>query len=307
MVLLSQFVNGPNYLALPRNSQKWLIDKLIPTAGSFIFSGKSKAGKSFCVLDMMEAVSNPARHSWNGFPILKHGPVMFLQIDTPRDEWGDRVEKLTALGKDFSQVYFADLQSIPNFPFDIVDPLKANAQWLQAQVQLIKPVIVIIDTLRDAHSADENDATEMRNALLELLGACQPAITGIIAHRKKETQYMADGGADLMDDVRGSSGVVAKMDNIIQLTRTQLSWKGRANKGSVCIKQDEETGLIVLDGASAAEEALIRTTVQTMPKGSSQTDCAKAVCEALGWTQTNRLGGLTKLKSALRRIKPYLG
>ncbi len=75
----------------------------------------------------------------------------------------------------------------------------------------------------------------------------------------------------------------------------------------MCIKQDEETGLIVLDGASAAEEALIRTTVQTMPKGSSQTDCAKAVCKALEWTQKNKHGELTRLKSALRRIKPYLG
>ena len=57
---------------------------------------------------------------------------------------------------------------------------------MQAQVQLINPLVVIIDTLRDVHSAQENDSTEMRNMLLELLSATQPAICGIIAHRKKE-------------------------------------------------------------------------------------------------------------------------
>ncbi len=303
------FVNGPNYCALPRNTQKWLIEKLIPTAGSFIFSGKSKQGKSYCVLDMMEAVANPLRHSWNGFPILKHGPVMFLQIDTPRDEWGDRVETLAASGKDFSNVYFCDLQGIPQFPFDIIDPLRSNAKWLQQQVQLIKPLVVIIDTLRDAHSAQENDSTEMRNMLLELLGACQPAICGIIAHRKKESQFMANGGDDIMDNVRGSGAVVGKMDNIIELTAGRLSWRGRAGEGNVCVKQDKSTGLIVLDGESAAEEATVKRVVQMVrlqTPEANQTDLATEVCKELGWDERNKLGALTKLRTAMRRIKPYL-
>ncbi len=260
------------------------------------------------MLALTEAVANPNRHAWEGFPVLFHGPVLYIQLDTPRTDWADRVERFGAMGFDFTNVHFADIQTIPTFPFDILDLMKANLKWIQEAVAEFKPVLVIFDTLRDVHSGDENDATVMRNVLLQLIKATMPAICGLLSHRKKESAQMKMGGNDIMDDVRGSSAVVGKMDNVIQLTKTQLSWKGRADEDSVSIKQDRSTGLLHLDGAAAVEEATIKEVVQeermVNPKATNA-ELAVLVCKRLKWDEKNAKGELKKLRTALRRVVTY--
>lgn len=303
------FVSGANYAALPRNAHKWLIETLLPSAGSFTFSGQPKTGKSWCLLDMIETIANPQRNTWNGFPVTQHGNVMILQLDTPRVEWADRVERLTDMGRDFSNVYFADIQSVPFFPFDILDP--KSVAWLKQEVATINPVLVVIDTLRDMHSGDENDATTMRNVLLTTLATLLPATCGLIAHEKKTSQYMAQGGDDLINDVRGSGAVVGKMDNIIHLTKNRLSWRGRAGEGHVNVKQDKTTGLFALDGDAAKEELAVKVVVQREQNrhpSITVKDCAKAVCEEIGgdWLKISKSSGeYAKLRTAERRVKEY--
>lgn len=301
------FVNGANYLALPRNAQKWLLEDIVPSSGTLSLSGQPKAGKSFCLLAIAEAIANPQRTHWNGIPVMEHGNVMIFQLDTPRNEWADRFDKLSDLGFDFSNVYVEDIQSYPHFPFDILDPVKLA--YLQQQVALIKPALIIIDTIRDAHSGDENDSTVMRNVLLKLIAATLPATCWVVAHNKKVSQYMASGGDDLINDVRGSGAVVGKMDNVLALSRTRLSWKGRAGQGELCIKQDPPTGLILLDGDAAKELAEIRTVItreRTLDPKCSRSHIATEVCKALGWMDKNKNGQLKSHKTADRKVEALL-
>lgn len=295
---MSQFVNASNYLLLPRNTQKWLIEDLIPSQGLVNVFGKPKTGKSFTLLDMAAAIADPTQQDWNGFPIRHHGPVLYLQIDTPRVEWGERVEAMVKAGRDLSNVWFADLESIPHFPFDILDPGKANFNWLKSEVQRIQPVWTILDTMRDAHSGDENDATVMRNVILQIVAATRPGTTGFMSHQKKDTPFMKSGGDDIMDDNRGSSVVAGKMDNVIRLTKHTLAWEGRSGKGHISIMQDPNTGLIVLDKAAAQQALdvlLIVTREFRKDPSITKKKCAEVVQLELGWT--------TSLKTAERKVE----
>jgi hypothetical protein len=128
--------------------------------GSFYFGllnifGHPKQGKSFLSLQFADAVSNPDVHSILGFPVKTHGPVLYLQLDTPRGLWTDRYEgSFRAAGVRLSGVLSADSLMVP-YPYDI---LAEGGDWLRAACEYHKPVVVIVDTLREIHGGDENDA-----------------------------------------------------------------------------------------------------------------------------------------------------
>lgn len=295
---MPEFLTGPNYHALPRNPQKWLIDELIPFAGLVNLYGRPKTHKSFAALSIAAAIAGTA-DTWNGFPVMQHGPVMYLQIDTPRSEWGDRMHTLSTHGLDFSNVWTADMQMVPTYPFSILAP-NGNLVWLKQQIATIKPVLVIYDTLLEVHGGNENEAMVMQNVIGQLVRAALPVLAAslLISHQKKDSAYMKAGGDDLMDDARGSSYVSGRMDNIIRLTETRLTWKGRSSAGAVCTKIDPDTQLVVLD-ANAAKEADAVTRVVAREKaknpGVTKKECANALQAELGWDKS-------KHKTALRRV-----
>lgn len=301
---MASFVNGPNYLALPRNTQKWLVDKLIPSSGLSNLYGKPKTHKSFMALHVAEAISNPLVTEWEGFNVLQHGPVMYLQIDTPRTAWGDRMTKLTVLGKDFTRVFFADMQMVPTYPFNANDP--ASLKWLTDEVKLLQPVLVIIDTLREAHSSDENDSTQMKVVITQLVSAAlsmaTPAAMLFLSHQKKDSAFMKQGGDDLMDDARGSSYVSGRMDNVLRLTEARLTWKGRMGDGNVAVKWTKKKLAIIVDRSTIEDSEVVENVLNAerdKDPNVTKTDVARAVCRELKWNPDNE----ADLKKAKRRLE----
>ena len=201
------FVNAAAYLDLPREPQPWVVDKLIPVGGLVNVFGKPKSGKSFFMLGMLEAIANHAP-DWQGFTIHKHGPVAYLQIDTPREEWAARVLRMSWSSPEAAKrLFIADMWQVPNFPFDILNPMKVEDHWVRDNLARIKPIMVVIDTIREIHSGDENDSTVMRNVIATLVGACRPAAIVLVSHSRKDSLLTSSGNDDLMDQQRGSSYV----------------------------------------------------------------------------------------------------
>lgn len=260
------FVNAESYLALPRDPQQWVIQHLIPVGGLTNIYGKPKAGKSFAALGMAHAVSAD-EPEWLGFAVMKHGPVAYLQIDTPRGEWAFRILKMKEAGLDISNMFVADMSLAP-FPFDILDTTKQ--EWLRQQMDTLKPVLVIIDTIRELHGSDENDSTAMRNVVTSLVAACRPAAVVLLSHSRKDNMFTAAGGDDLMSDARGSSYVAGRMDVVIKMTTngkhaSGMTYKGRSvGQGRVVVKQSEDTGLILLDGDDAQYWVTLKQTVNRL-------------------------------------------
>jgi RecA-family ATPase len=237
------FVTVEDYLKFPREPQPWIVDQLIPTSGMVNIYGKPKSHKSFLSAGLAHAVSQ-GLPEWEGFKILRHGPVAYLQVDTPREEWARRLLSLNYPNKD--NFFVADMWLTPEFPFNILNPLKTEVKWLAEEMQRIKPIMVVLDTLRDIHSGDENDNTTMRNVLVELVAACRPATIVIVSHSKKTND--AFGEPDIMDEQRGASVVAGRMDMVIRLTKKRLQWQGRASQGKVDVDHDDNGWVKVKQG-----------------------------------------------------------
>jgi RecA-family ATPase len=271
------FVPASAYQRLPKSPQKWIIDKLIPAGGLVNVFGKPKTGKSFLALGMAQAIVN-GDLDWGGYPVYTPGSVAYLQIDTPREEWSDRIGRLTLHPKTERELWIADMWQVPQFPFEILDPQQTSLKWLRDQMAAIQPVLTIIDTLREAHGADENDSTAMRNVLTNLVAACRPSAIMLLSHARKDGIMTANGDDDMMDQNRGSSYIPGRMDVIIKLTQKRMTFKGRATGQRVeTITQDPDTGLIqvVPSGDDDATQRLLSAIVAEAGGTLSQTALAK--------------------------------
>lgn len=183
--------------------------------------GDPKVGKSFAALQLAGALQ--AGSNWLGFATRKSS-VVYLQLDTPRNVWQARLFDLQKKGALVGNMpHMADRESLQTWPFDILKP--DHLIMLREELQQLKPDLVIIDTLRESHSADENDSTEMQEAVAALVAATQPAAMCLISHSRKPSQ---DEGFSLMNDNRGSSYVVGRMDAIVRFTPKSARVSGRS-------------------------------------------------------------------------------
>lgn len=236
------FAKGLSYLSLPKDPHVWLIEDLIPTNGLVNLYASPKVGKSFAALGMAIGISDPACRSYLGFPILKHGPVAYLQIDTPRTFWAARIEKIVKESKaNIENVYFADRLMAPK-GFSLTN--HESKVWFETEISRINPVCVVIDTLRESHDQDEDSATDMKK-VISIITECVPQSAIIfVSHSRKSFQNMSEEMGNIMDDVRGSGYVSGRMDCVCKMTKKLFAYQSRAGKGEFAIQQKPTTGEI---------------------------------------------------------------
>ena len=210
-----------DYLALPRNAVSWVVEDILPTGGLLNIYGKPKSHKSFLALQIAQAVADPNIKEVAGFPVHQHGKVAYLQVDTPRGLWADR---LIRWFPDMQQgVALADAEVVP-YPFNI---LGDGFKWLKDSVAACQPLVVFIDTLREIHIGDENDSSHMQLVVNTLASACKPAAVVMLSHARKNS---AEGGFALMDENRGSGYVAGRMDAVVYLSKEKLTYQTRTAK-----------------------------------------------------------------------------
>jgi RecA-family ATPase len=188
--------------------------------------GDPKVGKSFAAIQM--AVALAEGQEWMGFrckPLSDSAPakVVYIQLDTPRSLWADRLEKLQESGLSLAGLLLADRETLNCWPFNIL--LDEHVILLKEALSQIEPDCVIIDTLRECHSGDENDSTAMQTVIARLEATVKPAALVLVAHGRKANP---ETGPSLINDNRGSNYVVGKMDAIVHMSRTSMSVGGRA-------------------------------------------------------------------------------
>lgn len=266
-----RFYQLDEYLALPREPQPWVIHSLVPVGGMVNVFGKPKTGKSFIALDWARAVAS-GQKSWFGYTIQKPGPVAYLQVDTPREEWARRMETVKAMcAADGVPLWVADMWLVPQFPVNILEPEDPTIKWLAAELERLQPVMIVIDTIREVHGGDEDNSTVMRNVLSALVGACRPAAIVLVSHaRKDQAGFGGDvGEEDMMDQARGSSYVAGRMDVIVKVTKKRMQFKGRATgQQTEALAQDPETGWISLHRDDDGSDAYIEELMTLYPKAS---------------------------------------
>lgn len=229
------FLPVDEYLSQPRERETWLLKPLLPVSGAALLFAMPKAGKSYLAIQLALALTGQAP-DWLGFPVMKTGKVLYLQLDTPRSTWMQRFDDMLHKGGlkyDSESLLLADRDSVEYFPFDILQPM--HMKYLNTIVQVHQPVAVIIDTLREVHSGDEDTSTTSRNVVSNLVGATHPAALIIISHSRKNNP---EAEKSIMDDHRGSSYITGRMDAILRLTRNKLYYAGRSiEEGNIKIER----------------------------------------------------------------------
>lgn len=216
-----RLVTGSAYLTLPRSADTWLLEPILPVGGSMLLYGDPKVGKSFAALQLASALASGK--DWLGFSSGGSCRVCYIQLDTPRSLWADRVGRLRESGHEIDALLFGDRETLQTWPFDILDP--AHRAMLSEALASAKPDVVIIDTLRECHRGDENDATDMQQVVSHLTACVKPAALVMVAHGRKANP---ESGPSLINDNRGSNYVVGAVDCIAHMSKKGISLGGRA-------------------------------------------------------------------------------
>lgn len=229
-----------DYLKLDRDPHQWVIQDIIPTRGLVNLYSSPKVGKTMLTMHLALAIADPSISSYIGFPVVTHGPVAFLELDTPRNQWAFRLERAT---KDRNlpkkTLFVADRLTVPK-NFSITS--RESKDWLAEQIAHINPVCVFIDTLREFHDGDEDSANDMKRVISSVLEAIPHSAIVFLSHSRKSLQSMVEEIGNIIDDARGSSYIAGKMDSIIKLTKKVLAYQTRAGKGDFPIHQLPQTG-----------------------------------------------------------------
>jgi hypothetical protein len=291
------FVPVDEYLKLPRDPATWLIKSLIPLSGAALLYGQEKSGKSAIAIQLAAALSGGASQ-WMGFAVGRTGPVLYLQLDTPRSTWAKRFEILRGNGLEYtSNLFLADRETVEHFPFDILLPEHMN--YLKLLCAMRQPIAVFVDTLRESHSGDENESTTARNVIANIVGAIGNAALIIVSHSRKP---QPDTDKDLMADHRGSSYITGRMDAILRMTSNRLYYGGRSiEQGSIKLNKLTFEGLTADDGGVVMFEPAVDEATPLMsellmnPKLPTLRDKARELAKQVG----------TSEEAAMSRIRRY--
>lgn len=227
-------LKGRDYLSLPSDPDTYLVAPLLPSGGTMMLYGDPKVGKSYAALQLALALQSGG--SWLGFEIPHPSRPVYIQLDTPRSLWGLRLRQLAGVGVvGIDDLLLADRGTLNTWPFDILSPSHQNL--LKGALEPLSPDVVIIDTLREVHSGDENDSTIMKSVLSSLVGCVQPAALILIHHSKKPAP---DREPDLINDMRGGY-IAGAMDAIVRFTRRGVHYVGRSiEPGSVITRRGDD-------------------------------------------------------------------
>jgi archaellum biogenesis ATPase FlaH len=131
---------------------------MIPRPSIVVLEGAPKVGKSFLALQIAKAVSEGSE--FGGRP-CKQAKVLYLILE---DEitWYDRMKNLIKHGYKFPPLLFIPHPFHPDKPFvqHIIAP--ETQRWLNGMLKETDPEMVVIDPIREIHTLDEQDSTQMK-------------------------------------------------------------------------------------------------------------------------------------------------
>ena len=240
-------LTATEYLSLPQPPQRWVIDQLVPAQALVVLWGPAKEGKTTLALQAGCAVTQ-------GTPFLgydtQRGPVLLVQVDTPRPELTQILIRLSQHGLAMDGLFLPDPEQLEvHKPMNILD--KDTFFYLQTLVKLVQPSLVIVDCFRELGSFKENVSEEQRpitNALRALTSnhPTNPCACLLIHHTAKLTGKEATPNAK--DAGRGSSYLAGAVDSIWFLHQSRLKTDPRFNREQTLYLTHSPEGLWSLAG-----------------------------------------------------------
>lgn len=197
-------VTVTDYTTLERPSLNWLIPGYLPKPGMLLLLGEPFAGKSYLAFQLALTLAqgklflhkrcHPSR-------------VLYLQFDPSELVWRDRIISIQKAGVDMTGPIYMVHPDDNQRNMHIL--ALEHQRFLRDCLEASKPDVVIIDVLREIHSCDEQDSTQMKQVGDALMQVFHGYTLILIHHTRKQDN---EKPIEVINSSRGSSYITGKAD-----------------------------------------------------------------------------------------------
>lgn len=226
----------PDYKELTAGEEQWIIDGMLAKGGSMLIHGNPKLGKSYLALQALAGITGESP-DWLDYPIKEKGVGLYWQFDTPRGLWQTQhIFQMEKHGYPMEAVYHVDPPMMPEgfWPVDVLK--EEHLDYLHEVAEKVKPLVVVVDTVRKMHSLDEDKSHFMKDVYTNIKSAFAPSAVIFITHSRKPKEDTPDSA---VNDVRGSSFASGDVDTLVK-----------------CVKGRHGNYSLKLEGRAIAEESV---------------------------------------------------
>jgi RecA-family ATPase len=194
------------------NDKEWIIDKLIPSCGVGVWTGKRATYKTFAALEAIYAIASGT--PFVGTYPTKKCKVLYLDKENGVSIIKNRVEMIK---KGRGLIDDCDIGFICFSTLKLDKP--ADIKKLEDLIIKERPQVLFVDTYRRAIGFDENDAGEVSKLFVDTLRPIveKYKMTIVLIHHDKKSTKESSG--DEMDEIRGSSDLANYADFILKNKR----------------------------------------------------------------------------------------
>ena len=186
---------------------EFVIQDIVADGAAVLLSGREKSGKGYLLIDI--AASIATGQPCFGKAVLKEGPVLYCSLEESPRTLRQRFRRRLS-GQLDAPVDILPLDGFTEERFQL-----ENFAHLRAFTDLLTAknyVLVIIDTLREAHSGRENDSDEMAPLVRRIRDIAHGlGVTIMVSHHMNK----AYGSS------RGSIAILASFDDELAFTRSE--------------------------------------------------------------------------------------
>lgn len=182
----------------------YVVDGILPTDAAGLLSGREKSGKGLIALDLCACVAL-------GEPFLdravKEGPAIYCAAEEHVRDVRIRVAQRVGDRRD-APLYILPLDGSTDDRLQLEDPVSMQRLW--GMVTTINPRLIVLDTLRELHSSQEDKSDEMGPLLRPLRQLAHQAGTTVLLNHHQNKQ----------GNSRGSTAIRAACDLEWAFTRS---------------------------------------------------------------------------------------
>ena len=188
----------------------WCVEKIFPSEGVGIIGSPAGYGKSWTLIDL--AIECARGGSWLGEFVTTQGVVLYIDEESSPQMLRSRFKKIMD-GKGITDQ--PDIHLAVGNGISLSD--NDSVALLRYHINLIKPTLVIIDSLIRVHRADENSAKEMARtfAIVKDIVRDGNCLVVFADHQRKIGKFYQGGDQQL----RGSTEKVAFVDTLLSLKK----------------------------------------------------------------------------------------
>lgn len=202
---------------------EWAVDGLLPLGSATLLFAREKAGKGLLSLDCLASIAADETFLDRA---VKTGPVIYAAAED-----SDRLVRHRILHRvgDRLDLQFYVLRLNGSTPDRLDLEVGESMAKLDQMIEDIKPVAVVIDTLREIHRGREDTSDDMAPLL---------RATRQLAHKHNTALLMNHHGSKA-GGFRGSTAIAAAFDQVIEFVRDDSA-------------DDSITGLLRVEGRDVA-------------------------------------------------------